>query len=221
MGLKEVLSALRLVELESGPAAARAKAPAATPARPRMEEVLAGVPEAAAIDPDALPEAPGDGELPIPAFPEVYRAAGIREPAHGFSALKVLAILEAPEFAALEAKAKAAALQGFLKMNPAGPVPIADVVQDAVRRDQALDAFEAFLRQKLGERGARADREDAALQAEIDELVRRNRQRIDENRQALDRERQRFERWLEAKRAEERRLAEAVAPFVDGNPIST
>ena len=31
-------------------------------------------------------------------------------------------------------RAKAAALTGFLNMNPSGPVPITDVVQDAVRR---------------------------------------------------------------------------------------
>ena len=68
------------------------------------------------------PERGGAATLPVPEFGEIYRAAGIGEPRHGFSALKVLEILEAPEFASLEAKAKAAALSGFLKMNPSGPV---------------------------------------------------------------------------------------------------
>jgi hypothetical protein len=229
MGLKEVLSALKLVEVET-PKAGRRPAEA-TPARRSaapgdhekdIEDILAEIPAARDIDERALPrpERGGAGALPVPEFGEIYRAAGIGEPRHGFSAHKVLEILEAPEFAGLEAKAKAAALSGFLKMNPGGPVAIADVIQDAVRRDQALDKFEAFLRQKLAERVRQLEAESAALQAEIDELERRNRAKMESNRRALDVERQRLDEWLARKRAEERRLAQAVAPFVEGSPIT-
>src|SRR5688572_20883011 len=228
MGLKEVLSALKLVEVETpraGPRPAEASAKrASTPGRQEndLEDILADIPAARDIDERALPRAErgGAATLPVPEFGEIYRAAGIGEPRHGFSALKVLEILEAPEFAPLEAKAKAAALSGFLKMNPGGPVAIADVIQDAVRRDQALDKFEAFLRQKLAERVRQLEAESAALQAEIDELERRNRAKMEGNRRALDVERQRLDEWLARKRAEERRLAQAVAPFVEGSPIT-
>jgi hypothetical protein len=229
MGLKEVLSALKLVEVEA-PQAASPPAEGKSPRRPPapahpandIEDILAEIPAARDIDERALPrpERGAAGTLPVPEFGEIYRAAGIGEPRHGFSALKVLEILEAPEFAGLEAKAKAAALSGFLKMNPGGPVAIADVIQDAVRRDQALDKFEAFLRQKLAERVRQLEAESAALQAEIDELERRNRAKMDSNRRALDVERQRLDEWLARKRAEERRLAQAVAPFVEGSPIT-
>jgi hypothetical protein len=227
MGLKEVLSALKLVEADA-PKAVAPRPAAAAPRRATepgqdMEDILADIPLAREIDERALPrpERGAPGALPIPEFTEIYRAAGIGDPRHGFSALKVLEILEAPEFASLEAKAKAAALSGFLKMNPGGPVAIADVIQDAVRRDQALDKFEAFLRQKLGERARQLEAESAALQAEIDELEKRNRAKIESNRRALDVERQRLDEWLARKRAEERRLAAAVAPFVDEDPISS
>src|SRR5687767_3915625 len=130
MGLKEVLSALKLVEVEAPKAG-----PPAAPARHEQDiaDILADIPAARDIDERALPrpERGGAATLPVPEFGEIYRAAGIGEPRHGFSALKVLEILEAPEFASLEAKAKAAALSGFLKMNPGGPVAIADVIQDA------------------------------------------------------------------------------------------
>ena len=229
MGLKEVLSALKLVEVEApaaGPRPAEAKSPKRSAAAGHhekdIEDILAEIPAAREIDERALPRAErgGAGSLPVPEFGEIYRAAGIGEPRHGFSALKVLEILEAPEFAGLEAKAKAAALSGFLKMNPGGPVAIADVIQDAVRRDQALDKFEAFLRQKLAERVRQLEAESAALQAEIDELERRNRTKMEGNRRALEVERQRLDEWLARKRAEERRLAQAVAPFVEGSPIT-
>jgi hypothetical protein len=106
-------------------------------------------------------------------------------------------------------------------MNPSGPVPITDVVQDAVRRDQALDKFEEFLRNKLGVRSEQIDKENAQLQAEIDEVTRRNREKMEANRAALEGEQARFTRWLTTKRAEERKLFDAVNPFVEQNPIST
>ncbi|HEY4562830.1 MAG TPA: hypothetical protein VIJ36_07610, partial [Thermoanaerobaculia bacterium] len=118
-------------------------------------------------------------------------------------------------------RAKAAALTGFLNMSPSGPVPITDVVQDAVRRDQALDKFEEFLRNKLGGRSGQIDKENAQLQAEIDEVTRRNREKMEANRAALEAEQARFTRWLTTKRAEERKLFDAVNPFVEHNPIST
>jgi hypothetical protein len=246
MGLKDVLTKLKLVEDASASAASSSSSSSKTPS---LEEFLASVPPVAPIDESKLPKKKGapapppppasqrgeglpvppppvasgeiEGGLPeIPGFPDIYRAAGIVDPTHGFTAAKVLEILSSPEFASLPQASKAGALLGFLKMNPAGPVPIGEIIQDAVRRDQALDRFEEFLRGKLAERSSAADRENARLQAEIDELVRRHREVIAANQRALDGDRQRFDEWLGGKRAEERRLAEAVAPFVDGNPIS-
>ena len=143
------------------------------------------------------------------------------DPPHGYSAYKVLEIFASPGFASLDLRAKAAALTGFLNMTPSGPVPITDVVQDAVRRDQALDKFEEFLRSKQGARAEQIDKDNAQLQAEIDEITRRNREKMEANRIALETEQARLTRWLVLKRAEERKLYDAVTPFVEKNPIST
>jgi hypothetical protein len=234
MGLKDMLTKLKLVEAESGAQpAAGGGAKAQT-----IEELLASMPPVPPVDESKLPPmdskkrpsgdqrvppapAEADQALPdAPDFPDIYRAAGITDPAHGFTAFKVLEILDSPEFAELPKAAKAGALLGFLKMNPAGAVPMAEIIQDAVRRDQALDRFEEFLRGKLAERSSAVDRDNARLQAEIDELVRRHRETIEANRHSLDSERARLDEWLTRKHAEEKRLAEAVAPFVQGNPIS-
>ncbi|HEY4564273.1 MAG TPA: hypothetical protein VIJ36_14910, partial [Thermoanaerobaculia bacterium] len=163
MGLKEVLSKMKIVEIDPDEAAA-AVPPAvaasmpgakATPPPPGMptdiRDLLGTIPEPPAIDEKKLPPASTDeGGGDIPDFPAVYKAAGVVDPPHGYSAYKVLEIFASPGFAALDMRAKAAALTGFLNMSPSGPVPITDVVQDAVRRDQALDKFEEFLRNKLG-----------------------------------------------------------------------
>lgn len=244
MGLKEVLSRMKLVELpDAAPAAATpAASVSARPAAavPDLDQLLASIPAsglddkklaslaeagrksgASPSDP-ATAAAPGqESSAEIPDFAAIYRAAGIEVPTHGYSAFKILEILESPDLAPLDAKAKAAALGGFLKMNPGGPVPLSDVIQDAVRRDQALDRFEEFLRGKLETRAAEAERQNATLQAEIDELTARNREKMESNRNALDAERAGLERWRGQKLAEERRLFEAVAPFVDQNPITS
>ena len=156
----------------------------------------------------------------IPDFPAIYKASGVKDPNHGFTAYKVLEILSSPDFAALDDKAKAAALSGFLRMNPSGPVAIADVISDAVARDAALDNFETFLRTKLDAKRAEKDKENATLQSEIDELTRKNREKMQTNLEAMTSEQERFGTWQARKRIEEHKLFESVAPFVEKNPVS-
>jgi len=225
MGLKEVLTKMKLVEVAPEEAAAASAAVAPGPPPPGapadIRDLIGTMPEPPAIDERKLAAASGDAGDEIPDFPAIYRAAGVHDPAHGYSAYKVLEIFASPGFAALDTRAKAAALTGFLNMNPSGPVPVTDIVQDAVRRDQALDKFEEFLRRKLAERSDQIDKDNAQLQAEIDEVTRRNREKMEANRLAVETEHARLSRWLVSKRAEERKLFDAVNPFVESNPIST
>lgn len=230
MGLKEVLSMMKIVEITpEPPAMGGASSPPPSigsippPAGPPTDirELLGTMPEAPPIDERKLEAESTAEEGEIPEFPAIYKAAGVTEPPHGYSAYKVLEIFASPGFSALDTRAKAAALAGFLNMNPTGPVPITDVVQDAVRRDQALDKFEEFLRGKIATRSEQIDKENAQLQAEIDEVTRRNRDRMEANRIALETEQARLSRWMVLKRAEERKLFDAVNPFVEKNPIST
>ena len=237
MGLKEVLSKMKIVELDPGEMATPAAAvppvphmptakPAGPPAQPRdLRELLGEIPEAPAIYERKLAAAAspaeGGGDDEVPDFPAIYKAAGVVDPPHGYSAYKVLEIFASPGFASLDLRAKAAALTGFLNMTPSGPVPITDIVQDAVRRDQALDKFEEFLRSKQGARAEQIEKDNAQLQAEIDEVTRRNREKMEANRIAIETEQARLSRWLVLKRAEERKLYDAVTPFVEKNPIST
>lgn len=226
MGLKEVLSKMKIVELSPDEAASASASVAAGPPPPGspadIRELLGTMPETPPIDERKLAAEAGGGDGDeIPDFPAIYRAAGVTDPAHGYSAYKVLEIFGSPGFAALDTRAKAAALTGFLNMNPTGPVPVTDIVQDAVRRDQALDKFEEFLRKKLAERSGQIDKDNAQLQAEIDEVTRRNREKMEANRIAVETDQARLSRWLVVKRAEERKLFDAVNPFVEKNPIST
>lgn len=243
MGLKEVLSKMKIVEISPEETAAfgssarpRGSAPPPAPlGQPTdIRELLGTLQPPPEIDEKVFESAAktaerasegGEGPeiagMDIPDFAMIYKAAGIQDPAHGYTAHKVLEILSSSDLANLDSRAKAAALAGFLRMNPTGPVPITDVVQDAVRRDQALDRFEDFLRTKLKARTEEKEKDNARLQAEIDELVRKNREAMDDNRRALEEEEARLARWQLTKKAEERRLFDAVSPFVETNPITT
>jgi hypothetical protein len=227
MGLKGILEKMKLVESEDAPLdapsapqaapsspAARRPSPRPAQAPPSMKDIIHRVPEPR-LDEQSLSQG-----NEIPDFPSIYRASGIQDPSHGFTAYKVLEILSSPDFASLDGRAKAAALSGFLRMNPAGPVPIEDVIQDALARDKALDGFEGFLRMKLEARNADREKENASLQAGIDELARKNREKIQENLEAIAKERERFASWQARKRIEEQKLFEAVGPFVEKNPVS-
>lgn len=249
MGLKEVLSKMKIVEIEPSTTPGL-QMPSALPSglkpggmppggmpkftpppgKPTdIRDLLGSLEPPPEIDEKALAAATAtddgaegeSGGPDIPDFPAIYKAAKIEDPAHGYTASKVLEILSSSHLANLDSKAKAAALAGFLQMNPTGPVPITDVVQDAVRRDQALDKFEDFLRTKLKARTEQMEKENARLQAEIDELVRRNREKMDANRRDLEKEEARLSQWQLTKKAEERRLFDAVSPFVEANPITT
>ena len=228
MGLKGILEKMKLVEsdepaaeasvaaIRAVPSSAPARRPGTPPAPPppAMKDIIQRVPPAR-IDEQSLP-----GSEEVPDFPAIYKASGIKDPAHGFTAYKVLEILSAPDFAALDAKAKAAALSGFLRMSPSGPVAIEDVIQDALARDSALDGFEAFLRQKLEARNADREKENASLQAAIDEMARKNKEKMQANLEAMAKEQERFASWQARKRIEENKLFEAVGPFVEKNPVS-
>lgn len=249
MGLREVLSKMKIVEIAPEemapvtPGASSRPSGFGQPSRPgeptdirELLGTLAPPPEidekilaaesakaaktAKAAGPEGDDEEGASGP-DIPDFPAIYKSAGIQDPPHGYTAHKVLEILSSGGLSSLDSKAKAAALTGFLKMNPTGPVPIGDIVQDAVRRDQALDRFEDFLRTKLKSRTEEMEKENARLQAEIDELVRRNREKMDGNRRTLEAEEAKLARWQLTKKAEERKLFDAVSPFVEANPIST
>jgi hypothetical protein len=238
MGLKEVLEKMKIVQAEADAdlPAAPPHAPAHAPGRPpgppppppprrasgapEMGDVLKSVPPRAAIDEKALAAAAKNGGGDVPDFDAIYKAAGVKDPAHGYSAYKVLEIFSSSEFASMEPRAKASALAAFLKMNPSGPVPVAHIIQDAVARDQALDGFEEFLRKKLEGRREELDKENAKLQGEIDELTQRNKEKMDGNRRTLEGERERLGNWQARKRIEERKLFDAIAPFVEENPVT-
>jgi hypothetical protein len=153
-------------------------------------------------------------------FDRIYASAGIEQPEHGFTVDRLVEMMAADEFRDLDAATRARVIAGMLRRLPTGAVEVEDIVREAALRDQALDAFERF----LADRVAASEREVAdanrVLQQEIDELVERNTALMEANRGRVGEEKGRLERWRERKRAEEDRLYDAVQPFVEANPVT-
>jgi hypothetical protein len=172
---------------------------------------------------DAFPDAQEEPELPAAAVASanlgaVYDAAKIAAPAHGYTVLKVAEMLQSEHIRALPAEVKRKSV--MVALDAAG-VKVPDVVEDAVRRDRALDAYERVLQKSLDDLRASTSAENQRIEEEITQRVAELRARITENNKRITTEQDEFLAWQTHKRQEEETIAEAVSYFVSENPITT
>jgi hypothetical protein len=151
-------------------------------------------------------------------FEEIYRAAEIPAPPKGYSIFKVSQMLESEHIRTLASDVKKSSI--LVALDAAG-VDVKDVIQDAVRRDRALDTYERVQQRAVEQLESQKAKENADLQAQIDKYVTEQRAKIQSNNDALAREKERFSGWRLKKQQEEKKIAEAVGYFVSENPITT
>src|SRR5438093_1797412 len=153
-------------------------------------------------------------------FAAVYQEAGIELPAHGYGVDKVGEMLESKRLAPLGKEVKATAVLAALE---AAQVSVRDVIQDAVRRDGALDAFEAAKEREVQELRERSDARVKTIKEEIERFLREKNAEIEGLKQAAEAAGQAFGQLQARKHREEERLYEVVAHFIEGadNPITT
>ena len=151
-------------------------------------------------------------------FEEIYKAAEIPTPPHGYSILKISQMLESEHIRNLPSDVKrSSVLVGLDAAN----VDIKEIIQDAIRRDRALDTYERVQQRAAEELEARKNKENSEIQAQIDKYVTEQRTKIQSNNEEVSREKQRFTGWRLKKQQEEKKIAEAVGYFVAENPITT
>lgn len=151
-------------------------------------------------------------------FEEIYRAAEIRPPAHGYTIQKVGEMLQSEHIRTMPAEVKRSSI--LVALDAAG-AKIQEVIKDAVSRDRALDTFERVQQKALDELQARKNQENQEIQAEIDRLVAERRARIQSNNEEVARQKEAFYSWRLKKQEEEQKIADTVAYFVTENPITT
>jgi glycyl-tRNA synthetase beta subunit len=207
--LKDLVSkGVRLIVVEDQPGA-----PA--PAEPREREIPA----------EAFEEpAPAPIQSAVPAdiddFTAVYQEAGVELPAHGYGVDKVAEMLQSKRLATLGREVKATAVMAALE---AAGAPIRDVIQDGVRRDNALDAFEQAKETELHDLQLQSQSRVQAIKDEIDGFLKAKNAEIEELKQATDAAEKAFAALQAKKQKEEERIHGVVAHFIEGaeNPITT
>ncbi len=204
-----VKKGVRLIVSDTDETGQAPEAPLTTPKEIPAEVLAAPEPAAAA---SALP-AESD-------FEEVYREAGVQLPAHGYGIDKVAEMLENKRLATLTREVRATAVLTALE---AAGVTLADVLQDAVSRDRALDAFEAAKGQELERLKSESQTRIATVQQEIESFLKEKNAEIESLKKGADAAIQAFSELTARKRREEERLRDVVTFFVEpaDNPITT
>jgi hypothetical protein len=207
--IKDLVSkGVRLIVVEDQPASPQAP--------PRERDIPAEAFDDALAAPVTQSSVPADVED----FGAVYDEAGVSLPAHGYGVDKVAEMLQNKRLATLGREVKATAVIAALE---AAGAPVRDVIQDGVRRDAALDAFESAKETELRELQRQSAARVQAIRDEIDGFLRAKNAEIEELKQATDAAEKAFVSLQAKKRKEEERIHEVVAHFIEGadNPITT
>ncbi|MEO8483569.1 MAG: hypothetical protein ABI634_15250 [Acidobacteriota bacterium] len=160
-------------------------------------------------------QTPVDGAVELSG---VYDAARIAAPPHGYSVLKVAEMLKSEHLKALPVDVKRKSI--MVALDAAG-VTVEEIIQDAVRRDRALDAYERVLQKHLDDLRSQTALENKRIDEEIAQRVAELRARVDENAKKLAADEHEFTAWQSRKHQEEEVIADAVGHFVSENPITT
>ena len=159
-------------------------------------------------DADASPSfsAPVDSAVDLG---EVYAAAKIAAPPHGYTVLKVADMLQSEHIQALPADVKRKSI--MVALDAAG-VKVNEIVEDAVRRDRALDTYERVLEKHLEGCAATSRRREPADRGR-DRAARRRASRAGSTRTRaqLGAEQREFLAWRTRKHQEEATIAEPSA----------
>jgi hypothetical protein len=186
-------------------------------------------PEATAAEREVPPEAFAEGEpaavpksavaADVTDFGAVYQEAGIELPLHGYGVDKVAEMLASKRLATMAREVKASAVLAAIE---AAGVDVKDVLQDAVRRDKALDAFEEAKGREGRELRAGAEARIQEIKDEIDSFLKAKNTEIEELKKAAEAAQRALLELQTRKQREEERLFDVVSHFLEGgdNPIT-
>ena len=155
---------------------------------------------------------------PLSTFEDIYSAADIKPPVHGYTILKVSDMLNSEHIRQMPAEVKKGSI--LVALEAAG-VKIQEVIQDAIRRDQALDGFERVRQKSVEDIEARKVDENRKIQADLDKYVAEQKAKLQANLDEVAKQKELFASWRLQKQLEEQRIADCVSHFVADNPIST
>jgi hypothetical protein len=205
-------------DAESAPPVASPVAPAppkgqAAPPRTgaRVADLVAGEPA-----PNFKPPAEGANLAQKP-FEEIYQSVGLGDSPCSVDELAKL--MENPAVASQPLNVKIIAVNLALSAKGVShEVPIAD----AVRRDRALDAYQAMLDERARATEQRNTTQVQQLAQEVEEFLKRKQAEMDALREEVNEAKRQALDFSVRREAEEQRMADLISPFLSGqpNPVS-
>jgi hypothetical protein len=204
---------VRLIVVEQDAAGSRGGT-ATSPPPPPPREIQ---PEE--IDAPTAAPARSDVAMEVEDFGAVYDEAGVAIPDHGYGVDKVAEMLQGKRLSSLSREVRATAVLAALE---AAQVDVKDVIADAVKRDKAIDAFEAAKERELHDLRAKNEGRVRELRQEMETLLTKINAEIERLKAATETAEKSFSQLQIRKRREEERLHEVVANFVEApdNPIT-
>jgi hypothetical protein len=154
----------------------------------------------------------------MPTFQQIYDAVEIKTAQHGYDIYKVGQMVSSPHLKDMTAAIKKSSVLVALE---AAKVSIDEIIQDAVRRDKALDAYEKVEERKVSELEQKKAAENQKIQEEIEKFLNEKRALMESNNKSVLQAKERLAQWKIQKQAEEQRIFDTVSYFVAENPITT
>lgn len=140
-------------------------------------------------------------------YDDIYHAAGIMTPRSGYGIHKVVDMLNSERIRDLSKEIKRASV--LMALDAAG-ASAEDILQDATRRQQALNTYEDGQRQQLQEYEARKAQEDAQIEAEMQRISAHYAERIQQNKEEVAKHKEALHNWQMAKQHESQRISEVI-----------
>jgi hypothetical protein len=141
-------------------------------------------------------------------YDDIYHAAGILSLGSGYGIHKVLEMLNSGRIRDLAPEVKRASV--MMAIEAAG-ASVDDVLQDAMRRQHALDTYEAGQQKQIEEFEMRKTKEISQIQAEMERITAHYVERMQRNQDQVAREKEALHNWQMAKQHESQRIAEVLS----------
>jgi hypothetical protein len=159
----------------------------------------------------ALADSPS--ELSIP-FAEIFGAAGISSKPEDWTIERLMQVIASETG---KQKPRDAVQKFVLDLLNSNGVSAEILIRDAIARDQALDAFEIRVNERMRERSLACRKRIVEIEAQVKSL-REEASRIESDLRADE---EKWHEWRRLKRSHERELASAASYIIDHPVITT
>jgi hypothetical protein len=178
------------------------------------EELNTGLSTPIISEPPRTDPIPKAGNAKLAGFDEIYSKSNFKSttgPAQ-YNILKVAEMACSDQLHGLSATAKHSAL--MMALEAAG-VAVEDILQDAMLRQRALEAYDEEQQKRLQDFESTKLKDNERLSAEMESISSQYRTKIAVAVEEIERERSAFREWQERKLREQRRIAEAASLCVN------